>query len=110
MSAVPISQQVKLLERYIYNLPAARKLNMLKSDPREAMINLRTAITTARNSVAMYSNSDDTEEQAKLLEEGILQLGKVQNMILKASEYDLLDTADVAHLSAMNEQITEKLK
>ncbi len=105
-----MTYQLKLLEKYIYNLPAARQLNMLSSLPREAIIRLREAISSARLSIGLYSKSEDTHEQEQFLTESIKQLENVSESILAASQHDLLDTVDVAHLSALNEHIIEKLK
>jgi hypothetical protein len=105
-----LPQQAKKLEKYIYTLPAARKLNMLGRKPREAIVGLRDAVTAAQSAVGRYFGSDDTKEQAQALAEGIEQFERVGDMIMLASQYDLLDVTDVAHLSALNEHIIDQLK
>lgn len=105
-----LSAQVKKLEKYIYTLKAARELNKLDRLPRESMIRLRDSVTTARGAVDRYFGSDDTAEQVMALTEAIDQLKLVGETILEASQYDLLDIADVAHLSALNEHIIDQLK
>jgi len=104
-----LSAQAKKLEKYIYNLPAARKLNMLKSNERELMITLRNSISTAQGAISTYTHSDDTHEQALALNESKEQLKQVSSAIVEASQYDLLNVADVAHLSALTEQLIEQL-
>jgi hypothetical protein len=105
-----LSKQTKQLEKYIYTLKAARELNKLDRLPREAIMRLRDAITTARGAVDRYFGSDDTKEQLLALNEATDQLEVVGEAILEASQYDLLDIADVAHLSALNEYIIDQLK
>lgn len=104
-----LSKQVKKLEKYIYTLKAARELNKLDRLPREAIIRLRDAITTARGAVDRYFGSDDSKEQLLALQEAKDQLNEAGDAILAASQYDLLDVADVAHLSALNEHIIDQL-
>lgn len=110
MQPESLSSQTKKLEKYIYTLKAARELNKLDRLPREAMIRLRESITTARGAVDRYFGSDDTKEQLKALNEATDQLKETGEAILAASQYDLLDIADVAHLSALNEYIIDQLR
>jgi hypothetical protein len=110
MEQLSPSQQVKRLEKYIYNLKAARELNMLSVAPREAMIALRTNVTAARTRTEDYFNADDTREQVTALEQSLEYLEAVRQGILQASTYDLLDAVDVAHLAALTEQIIERLR
>lgn len=104
------SQSLKKLEKYIYNLKAARQLNTLNTAPREAMIALRNDVSNARIQVDGYQKSEDTREQIELLGRALELLEQVREGILTASQYDLVDTVDVAQLSAMNEQIMERLR
>jgi len=102
--------QLKKLEKYIYNLKAARQLNTLSRAPREAMMALRNDVSNARIQVEGYQNSDDTHEQAGLLVRAQELLAAVQEDILQVGGYDLIDAVDVAQLSAMNELIIERLR
>lgn len=110
MEKESLSKQIKKLEKYIYTLKAARELNKLDRPARESMILLRDSVTNARGAVDRYSGSDDTKEQLIALNEAIDQLNVNGEAILAASQYDLLDIADVAHLSALNEYIIDQLK
>ena len=110
MEVESLSKQVKQLEKYIYALKAARELNKLDRLPKEAIIKLRDSVTTARGAVDRYLGSDDTKEQLMALDEAKDQLKETGDAILVASQYDLLDVTDVAHLSALNEFIIDKLK
>jgi hypothetical protein len=110
MEQESLPAQVKKLEKYINTLPHAKNLNMLSRAPREAMITLRDSIFTARQAVDLYFGSDDTKEQLMALETALSSLKVVGIAIMDASQYDLLDVADVAHLSALNEYIVEQLR
>ena len=110
MEEESLSKQAKKLERYINTLPHAKQLNKLSSAPREVMIALTTSIFQARRATETYSGSDDTEEQLMALEEAIMSYKQVNKSILLASSYDLIDTVDVAHLSALCEQILDRLR
>jgi len=110
MEPESLSKQVKKLEKYIYTLKAARELNKLDRLPREAMIKLRDAVTTARGAVDLYFGSEDTKEQLLALNEATDNLKLVSEAILEASQYELLDVTDVAHLSALNEYIIDQLR
>lgn len=63
-----------------------------------------------RTSAQHYFHADDTTEQRQYLDVAIEQAALLQQYILAASQHDLLDPADVAHLSALTEQITERLR
>lgn len=82
---------------------------MLDRPAREAMITLRDEASGARVAVARYWGNDDTNEQQQALEEAVEHLKVLQSTILSASQHELLDTVDVAHLSALAEQLTERL-
>lgn len=110
MEPESLSKQTKKLEKYIYTLKAARELNKLDRLQRDAIVRLRDAVTTARSAVDRYFGSDDTKEQLLALNEAKEQLKETGEAILEASQYDLLDVTDVAHLSALNEQIIDQLR
>jgi hypothetical protein len=105
-----LSKQVRKLEKYIYTLKVSRELNKLDRLPRESIIRLRDTVTNARAAVDRYFGSDDTKEQLEALNEATDQLRVVSGAILEASQYELLDVADVAHLSALTEHIIDQLK
>jgi len=110
MEEESLSKQAKKLEKYIYSLKAARDLNKLDRQPREAIIALRDSVTNARGAVDRYFGSDDTKEQLMALNEAVEQLQATGEAILQASQHDLLDVTDVAHLSALNEYIIDQLR
>lgn len=101
---------IKKLERYILNLPKAKSLNTMSRAEREAMLDLRDTTSLARESIVKYIVTDDTNDKLKFLELSIEQVVLLNDKMLLASQYDLLDAVDVAHLSAITETIKERLR
>ena len=83
---------------------------MLSSEPRKAMMALSDNAYSLRINTERYFHADDSGEQRKFLEAAIGQVDKIQEQILEASHHDLLGPVDVAHLSALAEQIKERLE
>lgn len=108
MAVESIPQTLRRLERYIYNLPAARSLNTLKRDARDAVLDLRDNISNARSTFTEM-DEDDVLASIKATELSIDYLKRVEQSILKVSSYDLLGAVDVAELSALTEHIRERL-
>lgn len=105
-----LPQVARKLEKYIMALPAAKSFNTLSSAPREAMITLSDGAFKLRTAAERYFHADDSGEQQMFLEEAIIQADKTGEAILAASQYDLLGPADVAHLSALAEDLRERLQ
>lgn len=104
------SQRLKRLERYVYNLKAARELNRLEDGARDSVIALRTAVSAARVRIDDYYSAETTAEKAAALEQGIEQLREAGKSILLVSQHELVSPADVAQLSAMAEHIIDSLE
>jgi hypothetical protein len=104
-----LPQMARKLEKYIMTLPSAKKFNMLSSDPRKVMMALTDSAYNLRIATERYFHADDSAEQKLFLETAIEQAGLANKHILDASAYDLLGPVDVAHLSALAEQIRERL-
>ena len=103
-------QTIKRLEKYIYNLKAARELNTLGTAERDAMVALRTDVTAARIAYEYSQAEDDARATIRAVEETIERLEAVREELLAASQYDLLTTVDVAQLSALTEHILEAVR
>lgn len=99
----------KKLEKYVSNLPSAKQANTLPKTAAEAMFDLRQSVYEVRASINDYFASDDAAEQSKLLARAAESADSTNEQILLASQHDLLDPVDVAHLSAIVEQIKERL-
>lgn len=100
----------KKLEKYIMTLPGAKQFNTLSSAPRKVMMDLQDSAYNLRINTERYFFADDSEEQKLFIEAAIEQAKRVNEHILKASEYDLLGPADVAHLGALDDSILERLQ
>ncbi|MDQ3123586.1 MAG: hypothetical protein M3Q14_02800 [bacterium] len=97
------------LEKYVLTLPSAKKLNMLSSEPRKAMMALSDSTASLKVYCERYFNADDSQEQKVFLEQAIELAKETNDNILAAGQHDLLGPADVAHLSALAEHIRERL-
>lgn len=110
MIANSIVQDIKKLERYIMNLSKAKKLNTMSKAEREAMMDLRDSVSDARESIVKYESSDNTAEKLQYLDSSIEYVKTINDSMLIASQFDLLDGVDVAHFSAITETIKERLQ
>ena len=110
MTNLSLNAEVRKLERYVMNLPMAKNLNTMNKNEREAMLDLRGGAEVLRESVVKYGMSDDTSDKARYLTDGVKQVKELNELILAASQYDLVDAVDVAHLSAITEIIKERLE
>ncbi len=91
-------------------LPSAKQFNTLSTEPRKVMIALQDSAYAMRINTERYFFADDSEEQQLFIAAAIEQAKLVNEYILRASEYDLLGPADVAHLSALADSIRERLE
>jgi hypothetical protein len=105
-----LPQVARKLEKFVMTLPSAKRFNTLSSEPRKAMMDLSDSVYNLRINTERYFHADDSEEQQKFLEAALLQVEKAQEQIMAASQHDLLGPVDVAHLSALAEQIRERLR
>lgn len=105
-----LANSIKKLERYVLNLPLAKSMNTMNKASREAMIALTDSVAEARDNITRYVVSDDILEKQQKLEASIEHIKLVNDNILMASSYDLLDAIDVAQMSAATEMIKERLQ
>lgn len=110
MDELTLSAAAKRLEKYVFALPFAKQLNVLSGARREAMIDLRDHVSEARVCIVRYQSSDDSTEQSQALRASIEEIIATNEAIVYASQFELLDPADVAHLSALAEQLKERLQ
>lgn len=109
MDDLTLPQVAKKLEKYVMTLPVAKNFNKLGTEPRKAMVGLSDAVFQLRLNTERYFGADDSSEQAVFLEEALIQVEKANNAVLNASNHDLIGPADTAHLSALAEDIRERL-
>lgn len=110
MEDLTLPQVAKKLEKYVMTLPAAKQFNTLSSEPRKAMMVLSESAYNLRVNTERYFFADDSKEQQMFLAAAMEQSNLLNERILAASGFDLLGPVDVAHLSALAEQIRERLQ
>jgi hypothetical protein len=97
---------LRKLEKYIGNLPPSRRLNLLNPAARRVVADMNDHAYNARVLAYEVVVAPTIRRQCAALEASIQHLVDLQEDILKASGFDLLGPADVAHLSALaDEQI-----
>lgn len=103
-------QPVKRLEKLIGNLRPVRELNTLSRDQSELMMSVRDNSTLARAQVE-YSLADEDDAAArKGLELAMEQLEAVQEGLLAAGMYDLLDAADISQFTSLTSLCIDRTK
>jgi hypothetical protein len=104
-----IVRELKKLEKYVYGLDAARRLNTLSSDERDIMVSARNSVYMARLDAQRAASTDEAREQIQDIERAVEQLDVLQECLSKASQHDLLTAADAAVISSLAEQSREVL-
>jgi hypothetical protein len=104
-----LPQLLKRLERYIYNLPSVRQRNTLPRTQLKLVTDMANTIEQTRKQVEFSVGDEDDEARLKGFLLAREQLSHVRASMLRASEYNLLNPVDIAHLSAMSELAEEQL-
>lgn len=84
-------------------------VDTLEPAARKVIADTRLTIVDTRLDIRDYELSETREEQLKKAVEGKKRVEELRKLILKASEYNIVGSVDVAHLSAQLEQIHERL-
>jgi hypothetical protein len=100
---------LRKLEKYIGTLKPSRELNVLPLESREVILSMNNHISNARMLVFDSLTAANSQVQLVSLKAGIKHLQELDEDIVTASQLDLLGPADVAHLSAMTQQLVEGL-
>jgi hypothetical protein len=89
-----------------------RSINLRKLSIKERKIleDLQQNLNDSRIYVTDYELSETREEQAKNAKFAKKWLNQAQKNILSASEFNIFDAIDVAHLSAQIDQVKDGLK
>jgi signal transduction histidine kinase len=104
-------RQLRRLESYIYNLNSFVETDGLDWTAQDAVHQVRRSVADARSLVRDYQTlEDDRKSQAEILPLSIEKLEELRADIVKASQYEVIDAVDVAHISAWIEQIIERLR
>jgi hypothetical protein len=104
------SRAVKQVDTQIYGVLRSSDLRKLSVKERKILTDLQQNLNDARIYSTDYELSETREEQAKNAKAAKKWLEQAQKNILAASEFNIFDAIDVAHLSAQIEQIISELK
>lgn len=105
-----ITAELRKLEKYVRILPCVKRARDLDRAARESLLDMQDALSEARrlaNDAAMTDNPDVKVASFGRSQE---QLEGFREAILRASQFDLVDAADVAQLSAMAEQVHDLIR
>jgi glyoxylate carboligase len=109
-NGVSPSRAVKQVDTHIYGVLRNINVRKLSIKERKILNDLQQNLNDSRIYVTDYELSETREEQLKNIKIAKKWLNEAQKNILKASEFNVFDAIDVAHLSAKIEQITADLK
>ena len=96
---------VKQLERQVLGGLSSVDEADIPTSGQQAIRELRRALTDARLDIRDYELSETREAQLELRKDARNRLLGVRQGILQASEYNIFNAVDVAHLSAIVEQV-----
>jgi hypothetical protein len=100
----------KQLDNHIARLLRRFDLAKQSKNAREAITELRQNIVDAKTYTNDYELSETREEQLQNAKQAKKWLEEARKNILIASQYDVFNAVDTAHLSAQAEQIEASLK
>jgi hypothetical protein len=100
----------KELDNHINRLLRRFDLSKQPKGTREAITNLRQNMLDSKTYTTDYELSETREDQLRNAKEAKKWLEEARKNILIASQYDIFNAVDTAHLSAQAEQIMASLK
>jgi hypothetical protein len=104
------SRAVKQVDAQVNRVLRSINLRKLNIKERKILADLQQNLNDSRIYATDYELSETREEQAKNAKTAKKWLEQAQRNILAASEFNIFDAIDVAHLSAQIEQIISGLK
>jgi glyoxylate carboligase len=104
------SRAVKQVDAHVYRVLRSINLRKLSIKERKILEDLQQNLNDSRIYVTDYELSETREEQAKNAKFAKKWLNQAQKNILSASEFNIFDAIDVAHLSAQIDQVKDGLK
>ena len=110
MASASPAAQAKSLETQVNIILRKFDLTRLSIDERENLITLRQDLTQSRTYASDYELSETRDEQLTNAKRARQWLAQARKRILKASENNIFEPADVAQLSAQIDQIRGDLK
>lgn len=107
--AQSLLQQAKELEQHIGRILSAYDVLALAQAEQKTVATLKSRLIDVRLDARDYELVETRAEQLKLARAGRARIDELQKSILGAGEHRLLSAADVAHLSALAENIRVEL-
>jgi ribosome-binding factor A len=104
------SAAVKDLDRQIRSILRPIDVPKLDKGLRDNLSKMQQDLSDARVYASDYELSETREEQLDNAKQAKKYLNKVNRAVLNGSEYDIFNALDVAHLSALIDQIRADLK
>jgi len=104
------SRKIKQLDSQISNILRGFDIRKLSSKEREIISKLQRNLTDSRIYSADYELSETRDEQLDNAKKAKKWLEQARKNILTASEFNIFGALDVAHISALIDQIISELK
>jgi hypothetical protein len=105
-----ITIELRKLEKYVRVLPTLRHVRELERAARESALDMQDSLSEARRLANDSALSDKPDVKTASFARSQEQLENFREALLRASQYDLVDAADVAQLSAMAEQVNDLIR
>lgn len=100
-----ITTELRKLEKYVRILPSMKRVRDLDRAARESLLDMQDALSEARRLANDAAMSDKPDVKVASFGRSQEQLEVFREAILRASQFDTVDAADVAQLSAMADQV-----
>lgn len=110
MEEKSLSAMVKDVEAQVRAILRDRDVRSLPEGPRRVVEQLTQNLSDVRVYATDFELSEVDEDRQKNARVATKRLTAVQRRIITASQYDLFEPVDVAHLSAQIEQIITRMK
>lgn len=104
-----IGKEVKKLERYVRLIPAYRQLGGLGRVERDSLLLLSSYLVEVGKLINDAVATEDMVVRADGRMRAVAALDEFRKSLLIASQYELVDAADVAELSALGDQIIDAI-
>ena len=99
----------KRVETYITQQFAGVDVLVVDKAERELIEGLRRLVIDLKLDLRDYEHAETRVEQQKYLADAKVRLEELRAMVLRASSHNLFGAVDVAHVTALLEQINELL-
>jgi hypothetical protein len=103
-------EQARALQNQLAALLTHIDIDALPAGPRDLLTQVKRVAADLRLDVRDFNLADSKAEQDRLGEEAATRLKQLEKAIGKASEYGYFGAADVAHLSALSQQLMADLQ